>query len=313
MKLFDSHCHLHFPQFNEDREEVIKKLRDLNVAAINVGTDLEDSKKALELVKKHSDVMWAAVGIHPTDKSISTSWRRSSASGIFEQLKKLAKDEKVVAIGECGLDYAFQKKASAEVRQLANEGGLSEEKIKDLQKEIFIKQIELARELNKPLILHCRPSAGTQDAYEDAFDILNNVGFNNGVMHFFSGSRETAKKFLNLSGSARSREARGFYIGFAGPITFRPAGDHPKGGSSPYKEIVEFVPMDRILIETDAPFAAPAPRRGRRNEPAYVEFVARKIAEWSPCGRSPAGGKNLSFEEIAVQTTENAKKLFNIK
>lgn len=264
--LFDSHSHLHFYQFDNDREEIIKKLRDFNVKTINIGTDLKESKKAVDLAKKYQDLLWASVGLHPTDNL--------EESFYIDKYRELAKDEKVVAIGECGLDYFRLKNDDL--------------RFKNTQKGTFIKQVELAKELNKPLILHCRPPAGSQNAYEDAISIIENCklkieNYENGVAHFFSGSKETAKKFLDL----------GFYISFAGPITF----------ASEYKEVVEFVPLDRILIETDAPFAAPVPHRGTRNEPAFVEFVARKVAEW----------KELDFEEVARQTTENAIKLFKIK
>lgn len=261
--LFDSHSHLHFYQFDNDREEIIKKLRDFNIKTINVGTDFNESEKAVDLTKNYPDLLWASVGLHPNDVL--------KENFDIDKYRKLAKNEKVVAIGECGLDY-FRSPSEAEVIR---------------QKEIFIKQIELAKELNKPLILHCRPSADTQDAYENTIEILKfqnlNISSGNGVSHFFSGSKETAKKFLDL----------GFYISFAGPITF----------ASEYREVVEFVPITRILIETDAPFAAPASYRGKRNEPAYVEFVARQIARW----------KGLDFEKVARQTAENAKKLFQIK
>ena len=292
--LFDSHCHLHFSQFDKDREEIIKKLRDFNIKVINVGTDLRESEKAVELSKKYPDLIWASIGLHPNDNlEENFSAKGGPASGWdYDKYRELANLPNVVAIGECGLDYAFfdrerseriQKRASAEA---SGEGGLSQEQIKEKQKEIFIKQIELAKELNKPIILHCRPSAGRQNAYEDALDIIVTCHMSlvagNGVAHFFAGSKEMAKKFLDL----------GFYISFAGPITFAPE----------YKEIVEFVPIDRILIETDAPFVAPTPHRGKRNEPSHVEFVARKIAEI----------KGLEFEEVARQTTENAKKLFNL-
>lgn len=261
--LFDSHSHLRFYQFDNDREEIIKKLRDFDIKIINVGTDLEESEKAVELSKKYPDFMWASVGLHPTDNS--------KEKFNIDKYKELAKDKKVVAIGECGIDYYR----------------ITNQESRIWQKEIFVKQIELAKELNKPLILHCRPSAGNQDAYDDAVEILKfknlHISSGNGVAHFFAGSKETAKKFLDL----------GFYISFAGPITFAPE----------YREAVQFVPIDRILIETDAPFAAPVPHRGRRNEPAYVEFVARQVAEW----------KRLSFEEVAQHTVENTKKLFQIK
>lgn len=274
--LFDSHSHLHFYQFDNDREKVIGWLIEAGIKVINVGTDLTDSQKAIDLANKYFGLMWASVGFHPN--CISTTNRRSSANGRngFEEdseigrLKELAKDEKVVAIGECGLDY-FRSPNEAEIIR---------------QKEIFEKQIEIAKELNKPIILHCRPSIGSQDAYEDAVEILKyknlNILSGNGVAHFFAGSKETSKKFLDL----------GFYISFSGPITF----------ANEYKELVEFVPIDRILVETDAPFAAPVPHRGKRNEPAYVEFIVRKIAEW----------KGLSFEEVSEKTVKNAANLFKI-
>src|SRR3989344_2372040 len=261
--LFDSHSHLHFRQFDNDREEIIKKLRNFDIKTINVGTDFKESEKAIVLAKKYPDFMCASIGLHPNDNL--------KENFDADKYRELAKNEKVVAIGECGLDY-FRSPSETEIKR---------------QKEIFIKQIELAKELNKPMIFHCRPSVGTQDAYEDAVEILKYENLNilngNGVAHFFSGSKETAEKFLDL----------GFYISFAGPITF----------ASEYREVVKFVPIGKILLETDAPFAAPAPYRGRRNEPAYVEFVARKIAEW----------KRLSFEAVAQHTVENTEKLFQIK
>ncbi|MEK7198269.1 MAG: TatD family hydrolase [Patescibacteria group bacterium] len=266
--LFDSHSHLYLFNFDNDREEIIKKLRlpaqagDFSIKTINVGTDFEESKKAIKLSNQNPDVLWASVGLHPND----------NLEEVFDidKYRELAKNDCVVAIGECGLDY-YRSPSKEEIAR---------------QKEIFEKQIELAKELNKPLVLHCRPSIGTQDAYEDVINILNTkyqiLNTNGGVVHFFSGSKETAKKFMDL----------GFYISFAGPITFAPE----------YREVVEFVPLDKILIETDAPFASPRPHRGKRNEPAFVEFVARKIGEW----------KGLDFDKVATQTHNNAKALFKI-
>lgn len=284
--LFDSHSHLHLSHFDHDREEIIKKLRDFNIKAINVGTDFEESGKAVELSKKYPDVLWASVGLHPND-ILNENFNIS-------KYKELAENDKVVAIGECGLDY-FRITNNESPQQ--NKFATGQVGIKERQKEIFIKQIELAKELKKPIILHCRPSIGTQDAYEDAINIIENLKFKikncgNGVAHFFSGSKEISRKFLDL----------GFYISFAGPITFHPTGGHTKGGASQYREIVEFMPIERIIIETDSPFAAPVPHRGKRNEPSYVEFVARQIAEW----------KELNFDKVAVQTHNNAKALFKI-
>lgn len=261
--LFDSHAHLSHQSFDGDREEVIKKLRDFDIKVINVGADMEESEKAVELAEKYSDQIWATVGLHPYEASKQIDWVK---------VKDLAINKKVVAIGECGLDY---------YGIMNNELG-----IKKKQKEIFVQQVELAKELKKPLIIHCRPTVGTMDAYEDALNILYSqfIIHNSicGVAHFFSGSKEIAKKFLDL----------GFYISFAGPITF----------TSQYKEVVEYIPLDKILAETDSPFAAPLPHRGKRNEPAFVEFVVRQIAQW----------KEVSFEEAARQITKNAENLFKL-
>jgi len=259
--LFDSHAHLTHALFDRDREEIIKKLRDFGVKVVNVGNGLIDSQKAIDLAERHQNQIWTAVGFHPDETE--------SANLNFNDLKNLARNRNVVAIGECGLDY---------YRNFGNQ---------KLQKEIFIRQIELAKELNKPLILHCRPSPNSDDAYEDLINILVScsrfhVSGISGVIHFFSGSEEIAKKFLDL----------GFYISFAGPVTF----------VEEYKKLIEYVPIDKILTETDAPFAAPVPHRGKRNEPAFVEFVARKIAQW----------KNLNFDKVATQTHNNAKSLFKI-
>lgn len=259
--LFDSHAHLTHSLFDNDREAVIKKLCDFDIKVINIGNGLEDSKKTVDLAKKYPNQMWASVGVHPYDiDAFDSRWG---------ELINLAEDKSVVAIGECGLDY-FR--------------GVGKESI-ERQKNLFIKQIELSKTLSKPLIIHARPNADN-DAYLDVLNILKSNDLNlkngNGVAHFFSGSKEIAGKFLDL----------GFYISFAGPITF----------SEEYRELVKYVPIDKILAETDSPFAASCPWRGKRNEPAFVEFVVRRIAQW----------KELDFEEVVNQTIENAKKLFNI-
>lgn len=262
MKLFDSHTHLQFSQFDADREEIIRALGRADIKVINVGTGLEDSKKAVELAKKYPGQMWATVGLHPSDVL--------NENFDISKYRKLAEDDGVVAIGECGLDY------------FRTEGGEAQKR----QKDIFLRQLGLAGALFKPLMIHCRPKAG-DDAYLDLLEILKSENLNiptgNGTAHFFAGSKEIAKQFLDL----------GFYISFAGPITF----------AKEYEEVVAYVPLDRILIETDAPFAAPAPHRGKRNEPAYVEFVARKIAEI----------KGVEFEKIAEKTSENTSLLFQLK
>ncbi|MEK9183917.1 MAG: TatD family hydrolase, partial [Patescibacteria group bacterium] len=181
--------------------------------------------------------------------------------------RNLAKNHKVAAIGECGLDY-FHKNN------------------KEKQKEIFKKQIELALELDKPLIIHCR------QAHDDVLDILNSYrgSMLRGNIHFFSGDWEQAQKYFNL----------GFLISFTGVITFPPL---RRAGTGDYDEIIKKAPLEKIMVETDAPFVTPVPYRGQRNEPFYVKEVAQKLAEV----------KGLSYEEVAKATTDNAVKLFNIK
>lgn len=278
MKLIDSHAHVQFPAYDEDREAVIRRALGESVGMINVGTQYKTSEDAVKLAGEH-DGIWATVGFHPShadENAHHDPWEiREKDSGGFDRKKffTLAKNSKVVAVGECGLDY---------FRIRNNESG-----IKEQQANIFQAQVELAIELGKPLALHCRPSKGTEDAYDDMFEILNSYSqIHNsalrGVVHFFVGSPDTAKKFLDL----------GFYIAFAGPITF----------AKEYEEVVCFVPLGRILVETDAPYASPAPYRGKRNEPLYVGEVAKKIAEV----------KKLALEEVADATVENTKKLFGI-
>ncbi|MEK7087346.1 MAG: TatD family hydrolase, partial [Patescibacteria group bacterium] len=282
MKFFDTHTHANFNVFKNDSKEVVERALENGVWMINVGSQASTSKRAVEMAQNYQEGVYAAVGLHPSHLE----------DEIFDEefYLELAKNEKVVAIGECGLDYAvfvreqkgerLQKRASAEA---FSEGGLQKEidYRKKKQKEVFIKHIELAKKIDKPVIIHCR------DAHDDLIEILkaNSSKLKDneaGVMHFFTGAYEQAKQYIDL----------GFYISFSGVITF----------ASEYEELVKKLPLDRILIETDAPYAAPAPYRGKRNEPSYVVEVARKLAEI----------KNISFDEAARQTTENAKIVFGL-
>ena len=274
--LIDAHCHLQFPAFDRDRDETIRRAFKNNIGIINAGANKESSKKAVELARKYPQGLWAAVGLHPTEKEVFD----------YEFFKKLALDKKVIAIGECGLDYYRIKN---------NELG-----IRNLQKEVFIKHIELANELKKSLMIHCRSGEAEQvspqneagrDAFDDLIEILKtrlhydramDKKLAPGVLHFFTGSLDDAKKLLAI----------GFYFTFGGLITFNRSFD----------EIIKFIPLERILLETDAPYVAPEPYRGKRNEPLYVIEIAKKIAEI----------KGISFNEAAVQTTKNALNLFKI-
>lgn len=244
--------------------------------------------------------MYATVGLHPihTEKSYHDK-KELGASGEaraftsrgeefgYEQYKKLAAHPKVVAIGECGLDYAVfvRERSEQEQKQVSaesySEGGLSIEERKRKQKAAFIRQIELALEIKKPLMVHCRNAFDDLIEIFDSYFVIHNSD-NPGIIHFFSGTKEDAEKLLDL----------GFSFSFGGVVTF----------ARDYDEVVKYIPLDRIMLETDAPYVAPAPYRGKRNEPVYVIEVAKKISEL----------KELSFEEITAKTTDNARQLFGI-
>lgn len=266
MKLIDIHAHVNFANFDADRGEVMKCALEGGVGMINVGTDLETSKSVVALAHEYeNDPVWATVGLHPTDCQGDSL----TLEGYWQEFKKIAKDKRVVAIGECGLDYFHVKDAS----EWEN------------QKQIFLKQIEIASEVNKPLMIHCRPSIGTQDAYLDLLEILTYnpkpIPSNaSGNIHFFVGSVEIAKQFLAL----------GFTLSFTGVITF----------TKDYDEVIKATPLDQIMAETDCPFVAPVPYRGKRNEPKFVAEVVKRLAEI----------KGISTEVMAAQTVVNAKRIF---
>jgi len=248
----DTHAHLNMPDYI-DLNDVIERAKQAKIEAIiNVGFDLDSSKASVKL-SSDFDFIFSSVGIHPHDAS-------SDNSAKIDELKKLAKNDKVVAIGETGLDY--YKNLSP----------------KDAQVDLFLKHIALAQDLSLPLIIHARRS------YEDVLKILHEEGRGKltGVMHCFSGDANIARLCLDL----------GFYISIAGPVTFKKADD--------LREIAKFVPIDRLLIETDCPYLAPDPNRGKRNEPSFMISTAKKIAEI----------RGLKLEDFALKTTENAKRLF---
>ncbi|MFJ8248116.1 TatD family hydrolase [Peribacillus asahii] len=253
--LFDTHVHLNAEQFEEDLTEVITRAQEAGVAnMIVVGFDRPTITKAMELVETY-DFLYAAVGWHPVDAIDMTD-------ADLEWIESLAAHPKVVAIGEMGLDYYWDKSP------------------KEIQMEVFRKQIRLAKRVRLPIIIHNR------EATADIITILREeeASLVGGIMHCFSGSVETAKECLEMN----------FYISLGGPVTF-------KNAKKP-KEVAAEVPLDRLLIETDCPYLAPHPFRGKRNEPAYVKLVAEQIADI----------KQVSVEEVARITTENAKKIFGI-
>lgn len=248
-KLFDSHCHLYMPQFDADRDAVLSRMQESGVGAVVIGVDLESSRKALVLAKRY-DFLWSTVGLHPND---------NPAEVFGPGFEELAKDPKVLAIGECGLDY-FRS---------SREG----------QRERFEAQIALAEKLKKALVVHCR------EAHDDCSNVLQNTSIAKKVpvvIHFFTGSGELAQKYLDL----------GCYLSFPGPITY----------TDMYDDSIRVAPLDKILVETDAPYAAPVPNRGKRNESPYVADVIAKIAAL----------KGLEADEVAAQTVKNAQKVFGL-
>ncbi len=276
--LIDTHAHVNFNDFKNDAKEVIKKALDENIWMINVGAERRTSERAVKMAEEYEEGVYAAVGLHPShlieqeveyeENGELIKYKSKPEEFDYDFYLNLAKNKKVVAIGECGLDYYR----------------ITDEKLKEKQKEVFAKHIELANEANKPIIIHCR------DAHNDMLDILSGLPAEEaGVMHFFTGTLEQAKKYIEL----------GFYVSFSGVITFPPL---RRTGTSAYDEVVKNIPLERILVETDCPYVAPVPHRGKRNEPAYVKYVTQKIAEL----------KGLSFDDVAEQTTKNARKLFGI-
>lgn len=255
--LFDSHAHLNDERFDEDRDELINSLKEKSVdLVVNPGADIETSKSAVELSKKY-DFIYAAVGVHPHDVS-------DLDDTAIDTLRNLAiENNKVVAIGEIGLDYYYDYSP------------------RDSQKVWFKKQILLANELKLPIIIHDR------DAHADTFDIIkeyksDEIGC---VLHCYSGSVELAREYIKL----------GCYISIPGTVTFK--------NSRKVREVAREIPLDRLFIETDSPYMAPEPHRGKRNDPSLVAFVADKIAQ----------EKGISYEEVCDKTKENAKKFFKIK
>jgi len=250
--MIDTHAHLDFSRFDKDREEVIKRAFDSGVEKIiNVGANLKSSKDSVELIEDYTNI-YATVGVHPHDVG-------ELEEKDLELLKALAQNGKVVAVGEIGLDY-FKSTTP-----------------KDLQKKWFVAQIDLAQELNLPIVIHCR------DAHEDVKKILADKKYSKGVLHCFSGDLTDAQYYISL----------GLHLSFTGVITY----------TKQYDEVIKNIPLECILLETDCPFLAPVPMRGKRNEPAFVKYIAKKIAEV----------RDISLKEVSNTTTQNAEELFNLK
>lgn len=273
-KLIDVHTHVQFHAFANDAEVIIQRAHEAGVWMINVGTQRDTSAAAIALAHRYQEGVYATVGLHPihTEKSYHDAKELSADDKGFTSrgeefdyafYKKMAEDEKVLAIGECGLDY---------YRLI--------EETKKKQTAAFVAQMQLAREVGKPLMIHCRNAfADLIDVLKQERALLNDVP---GIIHFFSGSEADALALMDL----------GFSFSFGGVITF----------ARDYDASIIYIPMERILLETDAPYVTPAPYRGKRNEPLYIEEVAKKMAEL----------KQRSFEDITSITVKNARELFHI-
>lgn len=286
-KYFDIHAHLHFSAFKDDRDALMARtLPDTWV--INIGSSKSTSEEAVVLSHKYSEGVYAAIGLHPIHTDESFVDENESESDLletefdYEFYKKLAQDSKVVAIGECGLDF-FHLNENTKAKQI----------------EIFKRHIDLSLDVDKPLMLHVR------DAYEPVLEILKEYKKEfgdklRGNVHFFAGSSEVAKEFLAL----------GFTLSFTGVITYPKSKKLARMDGSPggavhpdYEAIIRETPIGQIMAETDAPYVAPVPYRGKRNESLYVKEVVAKIAEI----------KGLSIEETSKILVQNAIKFFNIK
>ncbi len=252
--LFDTHAHLNDERFEPDRDELILSLCENDIGAYcEIGYDLESSKAALKLCEEY-DFIYAACGVHPHDT-------QNLCEDDMLILKKLLEHPSCVALGEIGLDYYYDNSE------------------RDKQRTWFDRQLNLARELNKPVVIH------TRDAMADTIDILKANKESSGIIHCYSGSRESAKILLDM----------GYYISFAGPLTFKNA--------NTALEVAAYVPEDRLLIETDSPYLSPVPYRGKRNCPVYVAEVAKKLAEI----------RKVSYEYISDITFNNAKRVYRIE
>lgn len=254
MPIFDTHAHYDADQFASDREAVLTALPAAGVGlVVDPGCDVASSREAVALAERF-DHVYAAVGIHPEDCDGCTD-------ADFDAIRELCRREKVVAVGEIGLDYYWKENPP-----------------RDFQEQVFRRQIELALELDLPVIIHDR------EAHGDSLRIVLDYPGLRGVFHCFSGSPEMAQELLK----------RGWYLGFDGPITYKNAKRAP--------EVAAITPMDRIVIETDAPYMAPVPFRGKRNDSRLLPYVVEKLAEW----------KGVTPEEMTRITCENGKRLFRL-
>ncbi len=287
---FDTHAHVNFKAYETDAEEVIRRSLASGVNVINVGSQIDTSRQAVELAGQFDARVYAVVGLHPehthsqyVDEEETHFKTREEVFNV-EVYGLLAQNPKVVGIGECGLDYY---RLPAEPNH--ESGSMNYEEIKQRQKDAFIAQIKLAKELNKTLVIHSRSTKSTDDAGLDIFEILKSLNVNSEsgarfVLHGYTGSPEVLKKFFDLGG----------YVSYNGILTFDKTGN--------MEALLKSTPLERFVLETDCPYLTPVPHRGKRNEPLYVKHVAEKVSQLL----------RLPLEEVEKFTEANTRKLFNI-
>jgi len=326
--LIDTHAHVNFVAYKDDGDEVVERALRENTWMVNVGSERDTSRRAVEYAKKYPKGVYAAVGLHPihlreqnigeqigpvrnkpnslselgkdnlnsssrqisystqisngVDEYESSEFKTSAEKFDYDYYQELAKDDKVVAIGETGLDYYHIDKPKLKAQSLKIQAqNQNLEHLKNLQKEVLLEQIALAQELDKPVIFHCREAHNDLLTILKEWDLVGNKKLR-GVIHSFSGRWSQAQQYL----------AMGFYLGFNGIITF----------ARDYDRVIKQMPLAQLILETDCPYLTPWPFRGKRNEPSYVKYVAQKVAEL----------RGTSVEEVAEITTKNARTLFNI-
>lgn len=277
--LIDTHAHLNFAAYKDDIDEVIERTIADGLKVINVGSQYSTSERAIALADQYPDSMYAVAGLHPIhlfemevdESEITFSSRQEDFSS--ERYEKLAAHKSVVAIGEMGIDY-FHVPKNIEIEEFERK-----------QKWTFLKGIELAKKLQLPIVLHCRGNKKDEvRAYKHMLEVLKEADYTNGVLHCYSSTWDIAKKFLD----------RGFMISFTGIVTY------PK--TTELEKVVKNTPMDRMMVETDAPYLAPQLVRGKRNEPRFVKYVAERIADI----------KGISYNEVEDITTSNAMSFFKL-
>lgn len=253
--IFETHAHYDDEAFNDDRNELLKSFLENEISyVVNIGANMKTSRKTLELTKEY-DFLYGAVGVHPNEVGDMTK-------DDIKELKDMSNNEKILAIGEIGLDYYYDKPE------------------KNIQKIWFESQLELAKEVKLPVVIHSRESA------KDTLEMMKSIyGDLKADIHCFSYTKETAREFLNLN----------YYFGIGGVVTFKNA--------KKLKEAVEYIPIENILLETDSPYLTPEPYRGKRNDSTYIKYIAKTIAEI----------KNIEYDRVVEITENNAKRFYNLK